>query len=295
MTYPWNNSTAWDGDDPWPGPDGSGGPLTLTVTAEPDHVPPRVRIDVDDAAGSLSSVTLRRLDPDGRYRNVRTSDDGPLPLDGGSATVYDHEVPFGQLVTYSTDVAGGPTVTVTLDVDSIWLIHLQVPSRSVRIPTVVDLGGRRRPLDVGMFQILEREDPITATSGARLLPGGTLTFRTHTDEERVALEGALADGSVLLLNIPPSFGFGIPASYVQFFDVDEDRVMDYGPWPWREWPLPYQTVGRPAGGTQAGITWNDIAEVGDDDYTAADGSAFATWDEVDAAYDAWSELSAPTT
>jgi hypothetical protein len=295
VTYPWNNSVAWDGDDPWPGPDGAGGPQTLTVTPEPDHVPPRVRIDIDDATGTLTTVTIRRLDPDGRYRNVRTSDDSPLPMDGGSGSVYDYEVPFGQLVTYSTDVAGGPSVTVTLDVGDVWLGHLQVPSRSVRIPTVVDLGSRSRPLDVGVFRVLEREDPITATAGARQAPGGTLTVRTYTDDERLALVAAVADGSVLLLNIPASFGFGIPTCYVQILDIEEVRVLDYGPWQWREWSLPYLTVGRPAGGTQAGITWDDIAEVGDDDYTAADGSAFETWDDVADAYDAWSELSAPTT
>jgi hypothetical protein len=117
---------------------------------------------------------------------------------------------------------------------------------------------------------------------------------TFTDDERSALEGVLADGSVLLLNVPPSLGYGVASSYVQFFDVDENRVIDFGPWPWREWPLPYQTVDRPAGGTQAGVTWNDVATVGDDDYTAAEGSAFATWDEVAAAYDSWSALAAPT-
>lgn len=295
MTYPWDNSAGWTGSDPWPGPDSAGGPQTLTVTPEPANVPPRVRIDIDDASGALTEVTVRRLDPDGRYRNVRTSDDAALPLDGGAATIYDYEAPFGQPVTYSLTVAGSPTVTVTLDVADIWLVHLQVPSRSARVPKVTDLGNRTHALDVGMFQILERAEPVTATSGARQAPRGTLTVGTFTEGELAALLGVLADGSVLLFNIPASFGFGVPTSYMQFFDVDENRIIDYGPHQGRDWPLPYQTVGRPAGGTQAGISWNDIATVGDDDYTAAEGSAFATWDDVAAAYDAWSELSAPST
>jgi hypothetical protein len=293
MTYPWVGGNAWNGSDPWPGPDSVGGPLTLTVTPEPDATPPRVRIDVDDATGALASVTVRRLDADGRYRKVRTSDDGPLLIEAGSATVYDYEAPFGQAVTYTTDVAGGPSVTVTLDVADVWLIHLQVPARSVRVPKVSDLGNRSYALDAAVFEILEREYPIPATSGARQAPSGTLTVGTFTLDELQALKDVLADGSVLLVNVPASLGYGFPTSYCQFFSVDENRIIDYGPWQHRDWPLPYQTVDRPAGGTQAGVSWNDVATVGDDDYTAADGSAFATWDEVAAANDAWSQVAAP--
>jgi hypothetical protein len=295
VTYPWNNSAGWTGSDPWPGPDSVGGPQTLTVTPEPDNVPPRVRVDIDDATGALTSVTVRRLDPDGRYRNVRTSDDGPLPLDGGAATIYDYEAPFGQAVTYSLTMAGSPSVTVTLDVADVWLMHLQVPSRSVRVPVVVDLGDEIEDLDVGVFQILGRPFPLTATSGSRQAPSGTITVRTQTDDERLAMKGVLADGSVLLLNIPQSLGYGIPACYIQVFGVTRGRTLDFGPFPWREWPLPYQVVDRPAGGTQADITWNDIAIPGDDDYTAAEGSQFQTWDEVAAAYDSWADLASPST
>jgi hypothetical protein len=294
MTYPWTGGSAWTGADPWPGPDGTGGPITLTVTPQPDNSPPRVRIDVNDATNSITSLTVRRLDPDGRYRKVRTSDDAPLPLDAGSATIFDHEAPFGAPVTYTTDVAGSPNVTVTLAVSSAWLIHPQVPARSARIPDFVNMGSRARSLDVGVFAILEREFPVTATAGARLAPSGTLTVRTYTDSERVALDGVLSDGSVLLLNIPASKGLGVPTSYVQLFDTSEDRIANFGPLPYREWPLQYQTVDRPAGGTQAGVSWNDYATVGDDDYTAADGSQFTTWAEVAAAYDSWAALSAPT-
>jgi hypothetical protein len=294
MTYPWTGGSAWTGTDPWPGPDSGGGPLTLTVTPQPDNNPPRVRIDVDDNTGAVTSLTVRRLDPDGRYRKVRTSDDAPLPLDGGNATVFDYEAPFGAPVTYTTDVAGSPSVTVILDVTSAWLEHPQVPARSARIPDFVNMGDRSRSLDVGVFQILEREYPITATAGARLAPSGTLIVRTYTDAELAALVGVLSDGAVLLLNIPASKGLGVPTSYVQIMDVEETRISRWGGLPYREWSLPYQTVERPAGGTQAGVSWNDYATVGDDDYTAGDGSQFETWDDVAAAYDSWSALSAPT-
>ena len=294
MTYPWVGDNAWTGTDPWPGPDSGGGPFTITLTPEPDATPPRVRIDVTDLTSALTSVTVRRLDPDGRYRKVRTSDDGPLVLEAGAATLYDYEAPYGQLVTYTTDAAGSPSVTTTLDVADIWLIHLQVPARSVLVPKVSDLGNRSYDLDVGVFPILEREFPLTATAGARQAASGTLTVGTFTLAELQALKDVLADGSVLLLNVPQSLGWGFPTSYLQFFGVDENRVIDYGPWQHRDWPLPYQTVDRPAGGTQAGVSWNDVATVGDDDYTAAEGSAFATWDDVAAAYDAWSQVAAPT-
>jgi hypothetical protein len=166
------------------------------------------------------------------------------------------------LVTYSTDALAGPSVTTTLDVADVWLITCRCRRGrcvSRRSSTSVAVPVRWTS---GVFRVLEREDPITATSGARQAPGGTLTVRTYTDDERLALVAAGRGRVGVAAEHPASLGFGIPTCYVQILDIEEVRVLDYGPWQWREWPLPYQTVGRPAGGTQAGITWDDIAEVG---------------------------------
>lgn len=275
------------------GPGTGGGPLVATVEA--DHVPPRVRLDVTDSAG-LSSVTITRLDPDSVYRKVRTSDDQPLPLSGGLATVYDYEAPFGYPVTYSTDQAGSPSVTVQVDSPRPWLIHLGVPSRSVSpvhmLPGTDD--AEDWDIDQGVFQVLEREDPIVGTSGARLLPSSRLVVYSPTATDKAALRGLLSDGSPLLLNVPPSLGWGIDTCYIAVGRVTVSRPSPLLVHVQRSIELPYQQISRPAGGTQAWITWDDVATRSGDDYTAATGSTYATWDDVAAAVGSWAELAAPT-
>jgi hypothetical protein len=70
--------------------------IALVATPQPDNIPPRVRLDVT-ATGTptVTAVTVTRLDPDGRWRRVRTADDGPQPLTSGTATLYDPEAPAG--------------------------------------------------------------------------------------------------------------------------------------------------------------------------------------------------------
>jgi hypothetical protein len=74
--------------------------MTFTVTPEPQHQPPRVRIEIssDDVAKPFTSLTvLRDGDP------IREQ-----PFLGGSeVTVFDYEAPFGVPVTYSADGAVG--------------------------------------------------------------------------------------------------------------------------------------------------------------------------------------------
>lgn len=271
--------------------------LTLTATPEPGAHVPRVRIDITDSGlPAVTEVTITRLDADGRYRLVRTSDDGPLPISGGVATVYDYEVPYGTQVTYSTDQAGGPTTATMLDVPDIWLIHPGVPSRSVRVDKVSKLGRRTREVQQGKFVILEREDPIMISGGARSTPAGLIGVRTETDAQRRAMDLLLGDAAPVLLNIPAGRGWGVDTCYLTIGNSDEDRPVRYGPVQLREWELPYQVIGRPVGGTQAAITWDDIATRGADDYTAAAGSKYLTWQAIaDAGVTSWAELAAPTT
>lgn len=272
--------------------------LNMTVTPEPDAEPPRLRIDITDTGSpAITAVTILRLDADGRYRRVRTSDDGPLPISGGGATVYDYEpLGYGTQVTYSTDQVGGPTAVAVLDVDDIWLIHPGVPSRSVRVDSVSKLGPRARAVQQGKFVVLEREDPVMVTGGARSTPAGLLGVRTATDAQRRAMDLLLDDASPVLLNIPVGKRWGFDSSYLAIGDTDEDRPVRYGPVPLREWALPYQVISRPTGGTQAAIIWNDVATRGADDYTAQAGSQYMTWQAIaDAGVTSWAELSAPTT
>jgi hypothetical protein len=280
-----------------PDPDPPAGLLRIVATPEPDFFPPRIRLDITDTRTTpATELTITRLDPDGRYRPVRTDDDGPLPLSGGVATLYDYEPKgFGVQVTYSTDVPGGPTVTTSLDADGIWLVHRGVPSRSVRVDAVSKIGPRTREVQQGKFVILERNDPIVVTGGARSTPAGMIGVRTDTDAQRRAMDLLLDDASPVLLNLPPGRGWGFDPCYLALGTTDEDRPVRYGPVPLREWTLPYQVIGRPVGGIRAAVTWDDIATEGADDYTAAPGSQYMTWQEIADAGLTWAQLAAPTT
>lgn len=289
------------GDQPFgTSPFGTGGPGTggggpLVATVEADHVPPRVRLDVTDTTG-LQSVTITRLDPDSVYRKVRTSDDQPLPLSGGQATVYDYEAPPGYPLTYSTDQTGTPTATVTVDTDVPWLVHLGVPSRSVTISLRAGSNDEEIwDIDQGVFAVLERSDPIVATAGARLLPSSTLILSVESAGELAAMRLLLSDGSPLLLSVPPSLDVGLSTCYIAVGQVKPQRPANSpGTSSLRDLELPYQQISRPAGGTQAWITWADVATRSGDDYTAAAGSTYATWADVAAAVGSWAELAAPT-
>lgn len=260
---------------------------TITLTATPDVTssPPRVRLDVT-ATGTpaVTQVVIARRDADGQMRPVRTSDAGPLPLSAGAATIYDYEAPFGTQVVYSTDQAGGPSATTSLDVHDIWLVHIGVPSRSVRLDQITVIGDESRATSSGLFPVLDRGDPIPVSSGARATPTGMLGARTTTDAAQRAMNLLLDDDTPVLLNMPTSRRWGIDTCYLSLRDSNADRTVRYGPVPLREWRLPYQVIRRPGGGTQAAITWNDVA------------AQYPTWQAiVDAGVTSWAELAAPTT
>lgn len=235
--------------------------LTLTATPHPELSPPAVRLDVT-ATGSptVTSVTVTRTDQSGKTYPVRTSDGGPLVVSGGSATVWDPEIPYGLTSTYSVSATGATTVTASasLDVAVPWFVHVSVPALSMPLPVVSEIGELSRPIDRGVFQIIGRADPILITGGARSTPAGRLSVRTTTDAQRTALDLLLDDGSALLLNVPASLNWGMSTCYIAIGDVTTARTVDFAEQPWREWTLPYQVVGRPAGGSQSLVTHQTV-------------------------------------
>lgn len=257
----------------------------LTVTPDLTNTPPRVRIDIADPRTTpATSVVISRLDADGRTRTVRTSDDGPLPLSGGIGTVFDYEVPFGTQVTYSANVTGAISVTTQINATRIWLIHPGAPSFSV--PIVLRRGSNTSEdwnLDQGVFQILGRSTPIVVTSGARTAPSSTMIVGTESLAELASLRVLLADGSPLFLNVPPALGLGIDAAYIAPGNVQVTRPSDIGTDQLRDLTFTYQVVDRPIGGTQAAITWTDIA------------AKYATWTATVAGATSWAALAAPKT
>lgn len=257
---------------------------TLTAAAELSYSPPRVRLDFTDTSGTpVTSVTITRQDASGRSYTVRTSDGGPLVVSGGVATVWDYEVPYGQTVTYSTDISGGPTATAMLAVTRPWLIHPGVPSRSI---TFTHGAGSHasETWDIvqGSFTVLRRSTPIITTGGARVAAASTLVILISNAAELSALSLLLSDGSPLYLNVPPALSWGVESCYIAVGRAQVDRQVPVLTGRYRAVTLPYQVVARPGGGTQAGIIWDTIA------------GQYAAWTDLAATGLTWAQLVAPT-
>lgn len=257
--------------------------LALGATADPASSPPSVVLQVvDTGTPAVSSVTILRLDPDGRYRKVRTSDDGPLLLSGGTASLVDYEVPLGSRVTYKVDQANLPTVDAVVDSDVPWLVNPGSPARSM--PLSLRKGSNDSELwatDRGVFQVLGRPTPVVITGGTRAAAASSLLASTGSLSELTSLASLLADGGALLLNVPPQLGLGIATAYISIGDVTVTRPSDIGTQQMRDITMPYQVVDRPVGGTQAGLTWLDVA------------ARYATWSELAAAVPSWAALAGP--
>lgn len=260
--------------------------LTLTATPLPTATPPAVRLDVT-ATGTptVTSVTITRQDASGVVSTVRTSDGGPLPVSGGVATVFDPEIPYGQAATYTATAAGASdaTATATLDVEDIWLVDVGVPARSVPVEFRIGTNDEETwDVDQGVFPILGRDTPIVVTGGSRQAPVSSLIVGTDTPAQSEAMRQLLSDGSTLLLNVPPLSGLGLSTAYISVGAVRYKRRSNIGTDPQRDIELPYRVVSRPAGGSQAAITWETIA------------AAYPTWDAIPAGT-TWAELANPTT
>jgi hypothetical protein len=114
-------------------------------------------------------------------------------------------------------------------------------------------------------------------------PVGDLAHGVGHARELAAFKLLLSSGSTLLLNVPPALGLGIDTAYIAVGKVQVTRQSDVGDHPGRDLTIPYQVVSRPAGGTQAAITWNTIAGL------------YSSWNDAAASVSSWAELSAPTT
>lgn len=259
---------------------------TLVATVQASNVPPRVKIDVTDTGTpTVTSVTVTRLDPSGFTSTVRTPDGNPLVLTTSGSnrigTVYDYEMPLGSPVTYSLVQNTASTATVTVTSSLIWLVHPGVPALSMPI-TVASLGSRVRRVKQGVFFPMGRANPVVVTDGSRKGVAGSLDIQTFTLAELGALEALTADGGVLLLNIPAGLNWGIPTSYIAIGDMEEARLVDYGPEPRRYVTLPFQVVDSPIGGSQAQWTWANVT------------AQYATWSALMAGEPTWADVLAPT-
>lgn len=239
--------------------------VTVAATVELGNVPPRVRLDVTDAGSpNLFAATVLRADPDGVQRPVRTNDGAALQLatSGANRTglVYDYEAPYGSPVTYST--VESPTVlsaVVTVAVGQAWLIHPGVPALSLPIDLWAgSLAEETWDVEQGVYWPMGRQSPVVHTGGVRRSPATSVTVSIESLADLSDLRALVSDAGVLLLNVPAALQLGFPTCYVSVGQIRNRRVTDIGADPQRAVELPIQVVDRPAGGTQAQRTLDDL-------------------------------------
>lgn len=225
---------------------------TITATAEPAAIPPRVRLDVTT---DQTSLTLYRVAQDGQRTLVRSYDGGPFPVSGGTLVAYDPEAHFGMQYTYTADgagVTGSAVVTVT---DSrAWLVDPGVPQRSLPI-VVSKLSSREYAADQSLRYPLNRKFPIVASDGRRKAPTYELAIYTPSLNDLGPLEELLGGLSPLLLQVPPDRGWGQSSEYVAVGNVTAGRLSRFLGEPAREWVLACSVTGRPVGGSQVDNTY----------------------------------------
>jgi len=263
--------------------------ISVSAAAQPEHVPPRVQVNVTDSGNpAISSVTVVRLNlATGAMATVRTADGNPLPLSASGSTrtaiLYDHEAPFGVPVTYYTlEQPGNTSAQLTLAVPRVWLVPPGVPGKGVAV-TVATWGERTRQATRGVFYPMGRTSPVVITDGARKSAAGSLQVVTLTDADRRAMNALLDDSSVVLLNVPAANPWGVDTCYVSFGDSVETRVSRIAAEPGRMWTLPYVVVDSPIGGAQSQWTWQNVIDT------------YATWNDVMAANSTWAQLQTPIT
>lgn len=234
-------------------------PTTLVATPQPANDPPRVLLELTYTG--QTSATIIRTDPDGTQTPVRLAE--PVTLDGaGSAVLYDYESWFESAFSYTATTAGGSITSssVSLSVSDVWLRHPGVPSLSRQIDFQGE-GDPSRPVVQAVLEPLGRTYPVVVSDGQRKSKRGELTIRTASDAEHVALLALLDDVTPLLLDVPPSLGYGgdLVHQYLAIGDLGQRRRQpDYYPDTHRIWTAPYIVVGRPAGGIQAERTYADV-------------------------------------
>ncbi len=196
--------------------------MPTTLVATPEPTNDPPRILLELTYTGQTEATIVRTDPDGSQTPVRLAE--PATLDGaGSWVGYDYESWFEGDTSYTATTGAGSvsSSTVSLDVSDIWLRHPGIPSLSLQI----DFQGDGAPV-------------------------------------RPVVQAVLVnDVTPLLLDVPPSKGFGVDLThqYLAIADLTQSRLRpDYYPHTWRIWTGPYIVVGRPAGDLQSERTYATI-------------------------------------
>lgn len=249
--------------------------VTVTPTVNPAATPPNISLAITST--TETSTTVQRINPDGSLVPVRTSDGLPLSIPSHSGTLIDYEPPAGQAVSF-TSVESPATVSgqVTLDVPDVWLIHCGIPGLSMPIVLrPATLSDEMFQLTRGVFYVLGDPYPVINTDGSRKMSSSQLVVATDTFDDLARMKALLADGSTLLLNVPPALGIGFDTAYIAVGDLKMARRSDMAADTSRDFTLPFQVTRRPVGGSSSTRTYA-VVEAAYATYAAAE-AAYATY------------------
>lgn len=279
------------------------------VIATPNPVAGNVLLTVDwSATPAVTFVRVVRIAADGAETVVRpnTSADSSgayMELSGGLAILYDTEAPFDVSLTYRTDALSGSAATATSTEvilqsgGNIWLRDPLYPAgnRKITLGTNAPLpecipgeGTYFRGMDDEGFAsqtvnttVNDAPNPIPQVfvRGPRT-SGLNLICRTFADRDLMLV--LLANGTVLLLDLPAKYGY--PRRYISVGDVPTSRVSRNFTRQWTLMSLPYVIVDSPPGlgfGV-LGTRWTDLCIGNGGVYnTYADAtSAGVTWERL---------------
>lgn len=259
-----------------------------TLVATFDDSLSRVALVITFTNTLVTVTQVVRIAPDGVETILRSGD--KFTLVAGKGTIYDYEVPLDVPVTYRatqvTPVSGSPEVILSgaaktmLSHGVSWLKDPAQPANNLRLDYVQGLPTLSRKARAGVFDIIDRSNPIVVTARRQSASGG-LTFATYTQTDYEKTVKLVNRGEILLLATPPAFGVG--NVYVHVADVDEERIAlgDASDWT-RRWTLPLLVVDRPLSLTTSAPLerWQDVK------------STWATWNDLYAANLTWDQLKA---
>lgn len=256
------------------GPDGH----TITVTSDSDLA--RIVIDVTGGVEGDPLYVLRR-DRNGTTLVRQTSAGTVLWVAGTPTTapsVYDYEARQGLETDYIlTDVDGAPLVSVRVAIPEwgAWIKSPGKPHMNVRVGWKGDRdytrAARRWRGDVRGARY-----PVVLND-VRSAPVGQVRLQTRDQETARALTSLLADGDVLMIDVPDSYG--TPVRYVSVGDVTGSRLSEDAWGDIRVWTLDVDEVAAPVGlPAGQGFTYEGLAALADSYIGLA--AIFATYDDM---------------
>lgn len=248
-------------------------------------------------------IRLFRVTPDGVETEVRgspgfTEEIIPVSTATSFATFWDNEAPLNTDVFYVLKSNCNTAVRITsntVNLDSAgdgWLRDPTNPSNNIRIAfadtqfnqcdstnrvVLTDWEPRTYRNASGQFDTINAQRVVNVGM-TRKRYDSSMTFASKTLTDVDDLESLIAPGSVLLLSLPPAYGFGRPygSDYIAVQDVNQLPVdTDDYQTPFREWEVPF-SLSYPPVDTNEGMTGGNGIGGGGATYADLAASALGT-------------------